>query len=49
VSRHQNEGQNYSTRSLKRANKSFDNITNFKYLGMTATHAVTKKLRAGEM
>jgi hypothetical protein len=48
MSRHQNAGQNYDTRSPKRDNK-FYNITNFEYFGMIAIHAVTKKLRAGEM
>jgi hypothetical protein len=49
MSRHQNAGQYYNTRSPKRANKSFESITNFKYLGMTVTYAVTKTLRADEM
>jgi hypothetical protein len=35
VSRHQNLGQNYN---LLTANKSFENVTKFKYLGKTVSH-----------
>jgi hypothetical protein len=33
--RHQNAGQNYDT---KVANRSYDNVAQFKYLGKTAAH-----------
>jgi hypothetical protein len=35
LSRHQNVGQN---RDIKKANRSFENVSQFKYLGMTVTN-----------
>jgi hypothetical protein len=45
MSRHQNTGQNHS---LLIANKSFENVAKFGYLGITVTNKIefTKKLRA---
>jgi hypothetical protein len=34
-SRHQNAGQNHN---IKIANRTFENVTQFKYLGITLTH-----------
>jgi hypothetical protein len=44
VSRDQNVGQN---RDIKVGNKSFENVSQFKYLGTTATNQklIQKKLR----
>jgi hypothetical protein len=35
LSSHKNAGQNWD---IKTANKSFENVSQFKYLGMTATN-----------
>jgi hypothetical protein len=35
LSHHQNAGQNHN---IKIANRSFENVVQFKHLGMTATH-----------